>query len=82
MNCSIIGQILEVKENRSISDGKVYYSLKFLLTDNKVSVMFFKEKELFDSLSKVDRLSAIELNCDLSFKDEYTFRCLPKAFKM
>ena len=80
--CKIIGQLLSVEKGTRKTDGQVYYAVKFLLTDNKVAVMFFNDTELYDSLSKVDRLSELELICDIRYYDERTFRLIPKSFEM
>lgn len=80
--CKIIGQLLSVEKGNRKTDGQVYYVVKFLLTDNKVSVMFFNDVELYDSISKVDRLSELELICDIRYFDEKSFRLTPKSFEM
>lgn len=80
--CTIIGQILSVDKNFRKTDGAAYYTLKFLLTDNKISIMFFTNAELYESLSKVDRLSDLELICNIKYFDERSFRLIPESFNM
>ena len=80
--CKIIGQILSVEKGTRKTDGQIYYVIKFLLTDNKVSTMFFNDSDLYERLLKVDRLSDLEIICDIKYFDERTFRLIPKSFEM
>lgn len=44
--------------------------------------MFYTDKELFDKLSKLERLTVVHLFGDLSVKDENSFSFVPKSFEI
>ena len=77
----LIGQILETKESKNIN-GDIYYLIRFLLPDNKVCVMFFRDKSLYEKLKSVSRLCDMSLICAVSYKDDKSFRLIPKDFNM
>lgn len=79
--CQILGQILEVKSLKN-SRGEVYFLIKFLLNDNHVSILFFKDEELYNKFNNLERLTDINLYCDILYKDENSFRLIPKSFEM
>lgn len=78
---SIMCELLGVSEHTRKSDNSKYYSIRVIL-DNRISVMFFKEKELFDNLSKLERLAPINLFGDLRIKDDTSFIFYPKNFEI
>lgn len=79
--CQILGQVLEVKSLKN-SRGESYYLIKFLLNDNHVSILFFKDEELFNKFNNLERLTDLNLYCDIVYKDENSFRLIPKSFEM
>ena len=78
---SVIGQVLGCSKYNRKTDNKECYTIR-LLCENRVIVMFYNDKSLYDSLSKLDRLSDIQLFGDLIIKDESSFRFVPKSFEM
>ena len=46
---SILCELLGVSEHTRKSDNSKYYSIR-VISYNRISVMFFKEKELFDTV--------------------------------
>lgn len=78
---SIIGEILGCGSYISKRDGKNIYTIR-MICNNKVIVMFYTDKELFDKLSKLERLTVVHLFGDLSVKDENSFSFIPKSFEI
>lgn len=72
MKVILKGDILTTISGSS-SNGKVYAYAKILSGDESVRVYFNTGSEFwsekFDSLSDLDRLSPVEIDCDLSIRN-------------
>lgn len=77
----IVCEFLGVAEHKRQSDNSKYYSVRFLYED-KVSVCFFRDEDLYNSLSKLDRLSDICLMGEFKIKDGTSFIFVPQNFEM
>lgn len=78
---SIIGELLGVGSYISKRDGKNIYTIRMVVND-RVVVMFYNDKELFDKLSNLERMTVVHLFGDLRVKDENSFSFTPKSFEI
>lgn len=78
---SLLCEFLKVDKHRRQYDGSTYYSVKVLCEDKPV-LCFFNKAELYESLSKIDRMSAIQLIGQYRLKDDRTFVFVPESFEM
>lgn len=75
--CELLGTSKHVRK----SDDKVYYSVRVLI-ENRVTVMFYYNDELYTELSKYERLSDICLLGELRVKDETSFSFVPQSVEV
>lgn len=78
---SIIGELLGVSSYISKRDGKNIYTIRMVVND-RVVVMFYNDKELYDKLSSLERMTVVHLFGDLRVKDENSFSFVPKSFEI
>lgn len=74
-------ELLCVSEHKRRTDGSKYYSANILI-EKRVVTLFYNDEELYDNLSKLDRLSDICLFGEFRIKDEHTFIFTPQSFEM
>lgn len=77
----ILCELLGVSKHKRKSDNKDYYSVRVLM-DNRVIVMFFHSEDLFNNLSKLERLTDICLLGELKIRDESSFLFVPESFEL
>ena len=77
----IMCELLRVAEHKRQSDGTKYYSITILI-ENKTTVLFFNNQELFENLNKLERLSDVCLLGELKIKDDHSFIFVPQNFEM
>ncbi len=76
----IMCELLRVAEHKR-SDGTKYFSCT-ILVENKTVVLFFNKQDLFESLSKLDRLAEICLVGEFKIKDDHSFFFVPQGFEV
>lgn len=77
----ILCELLRVAEHKRQNDNTKYYSITILI-ENKTTVLFFNDSDLYDSLVKLDRLSDIYLIGEFKIKDDRSFIFTPQSFEM
>lgn len=70
---------IAVNEHIRKSDNLKYYSIKILDEDtNKMSIMFFRDSNLYNKIKDLKKYAQIFLKCELNQKDENSFTLTPK----